>query len=191
MTKDELAKKRGMKPKQTPQTPAEALITTIPEPKEKETVGENTKEEADREPKEEKATSKTEKQKKPEKTKEINKPKEKTDTPKDPSEEKDREGSSDTSGSSESDHTVTNPAAAPEETPTSAQQQDNKLRLGRPKGRPSTKCSFNVPNEYLDMVSIAAAIGHKGNMSSYIVSLIEKDIKENGNIYQQVLNLRK
>lgn len=189
MTKDELAKKRGMKAKQAPQTPAEALITTIPEPEEKETVAEKTKEEVKAETKEA-VPAKTEK-KRAEKNKEVNKDGEKPDTPRKPAEENNSVEKNDTPNLPVGDHSVTNPAAAPEERPENSQQGDNKLKLGRPKGKPSTKCSFNVPNEYLDMVSIAAAIGHKGNMSSYIVSLIEKDIKENGNIYQQVLNLRK
>lgn len=116
MTKEELAKKKGIKTKGTTQTAAEALITTKTE----------VKEEVKAEP------QKTiEKKSTPKKTKEPHK-------------------------------------------------------AGRPKGRPSTKISLNVPDEYLEIVNIAAGINYKGNTSSYIVSLIEKDIKANGKVYQQI-----
>ena len=125
MTKEELAKKKGIKVKETTQTAAEALITAKTE----------TKEEVKAEPK---------------KTEE--KPKTKPATTKKTTTKKTKE--------------------AP--------------KAGRPKGKPSTKISLNVPDEYLDIVNIAAGINFKGNTSSYIVSLIEKDIKANGKVYQQI-----
>lgn len=64
-------------------------------------------------------------------------------------------------------------------------------KAGRPKGKPSTKISLNVPDEYLEIVNIAAGINFKGNTSSYIVSLIENDIKENGKVYEQIKALTK
>ena len=120
MTKEELAKKKGIKAKETTQTAAEALITTKTE---------DTKAEA---------------------TEAAEMPKTKATAPKKTTEKKD----------------------AP--------------KAGRPKGKPSTKISLNVPNEYLEIVNIAAGINYKGNTSSYIVSLIEKDIKANGKIYEQI-----
>ena len=63
-------------------------------------------------------------------------------------------------------------------------------KAGRPKGKPSTKISLNVPDEYLELVNIAAGINYKGNTSSYIVSLIEKDLKENGKAYEAILKLK-
>ncbi len=59
-------------------------------------------------------------------------------------------------------------------------------KAGRPKGKPHTKISLNIPNEYLELINIAAGINYKGNTSSYIVSLIKKDIEANGKIYEQI-----
>lgn len=64
------------------------------------------------------------------------------------------------------------------------------LKVGRPKGRPSTKVSFNMPNDLIETVTIAAGIGFKGNTSSYIVSLIERDIEKNGSVYDQIKALK-
>jgi hypothetical protein len=64
-------------------------------------------------------------------------------------------------------------------------------KTGRPKGKPSTKISLNVPNEYLDLVEIAAGVNYKGNTSSYIVDLIKKDIDENGEIYEKIKDMQK
>ncbi len=125
MTKEELAKKKGIQIKETTQTAAEALITTTT----------NQEPEVKAEPK---------------KTEE--KPNTKATPPKAPTKKK---------------------------TP----------NAGRPKGKPSTKISLNVPDEYLEIVNIAAGVNYKGNTSSYIVSLIEKDIEANGTIYQQIKEL--
>lgn len=122
MTKEELAKKKGIKIKEAAQTAAEALITTTTEIKAKPN-------------------------KEPKKTEE--KPNAKAQTP------------------------------TKKKVPT----------VGRPKGKPSTKISLNVPDEYLEIVNIAAGVNYKGNTSSYIVSLIEKDIEANGTIYQQIKEL--
>ena len=125
MTKEELAKKKGIQIKETTQTAAEALITTTT----------NQEPEVKAEPK---------------KTEE--KPNTKATPPKAPTKKK---------------------------TP----------NAGSPKGKPSTKISLNVPDEYLEIVNIAAGVNYKGNTSSYIVSLIEKDIEANGTIYQQIKEL--
>lgn len=117
MTKEELAKKKGLQIKENNQTAAEALVTTKTE---------EIKEEIKAEPEKKKNTT----------TKKKESPK-----------------------------------------------------AGRPKGKPSTKISINVPNEYLEIVNIASGINYKGNTSSYIVSLIEKDIKANGKLYQQIRDL--
>lgn len=130
MTKEELAKKKGIKAKENTQTAAEALITTKTEVKE--------------EPKEE-----------PKKTEE--KPKTKATSPKKTTEKK-----------------------------STTKKTKEPPKAGRPKGKPSTKITLNVPDEYLEIVNIAAGINHKGNTSSYIVSLIEKDIKANGKVYEQI-----
>lgn len=61
-------------------------------------------------------------------------------------------------------------------------------KVGRPKSRPYTKMSFNVPDEYLETLEVAAFLNFKGNTSSYIISLIEKDIKANGKVYEQIKN---
>lgn len=122
MTKEELAKKKGIKIKEAAQTAAEALITTTTE-------------------------IKAEPNKEPKKTEE--KPNAKAQTP----------------------------------------TKKKVSTVGRPKGKPSTKISLNVPDEYLEIVNIAAGVNYKGNTSSYIVSLIEKDIEANGTIYQQIKEL--
>lgn len=131
MTKEELAKKKGIKAKETTQTAAEALITT-------------------------KTEVKGEVKAEPKKTEE--KPSTKATTPKKSTEKK----------------------------ATTPRKKKEPPKAGRPKGKPSTKISLNVPDEYLEIVNIAAGINYKGNTSSYIVSLIEKDIKANGKVYQQI-----
>ncbi len=131
MTKEELARKKGIKIESNKKSAAEALLTTP--------TTEN-KEEVKAEPK-----------------KEVEKPKAKTTAPKKTAEKK-----------------------------TAPKEEKAVPKAGRPKGKPSTKISLNVPDEYLDIVNIAAGINHKGNTSSYIISLIEKDIKTNGKIYKQI-----
>lgn len=79
-------------------------------------------------------------------------------------------------------------------TPTMKEVQPKKKSIskaGRPKGKPSTKISLNVPDEYLAEIKIAAGINHKGNTSSYIISLIEEDMRKNGRLYQQIKDLKK
>ncbi len=133
MTKEELAKKKGIQIKETTQTAAEALITTTT----------NQEPEVKAEPK---------------KTEE--KPKTKATSPKKTTEKK-----------------------------STTKKTKEPPNAGRPKGKPSTKISLNVPDEYLEIVNIAAGVNYKGNTSSYIVSLIEKDIEANGTIYQQIKEL--
>lgn len=59
-------------------------------------------------------------------------------------------------------------------------------KAGRPKGRPSSKISINVPDEFLEYVEIASGIKFKGNTSGYITALIENDINENRAVYDQI-----
>lgn len=61
-------------------------------------------------------------------------------------------------------------------------------KVGRPKSRPYTKMSVNVPEEYVSLIKTATNIYANGNISSYITSLIEKDIEENK---EQYINLQK
>ena len=135
MTKEELAKKKGIKNTQNTQTAAESILTTQPKAEE---------------PKEEKKAPKKE-----------TKPKTKT-TPSKPS-------------------TPKKPVAKKEE-----KKIEEVNKAGRPKGKPSTKISLNVPDEYLELVNIAAGINYKGNTSSYIVELIKKDLEANGKVYEQI-----
>lgn len=58
-------------------------------------------------------------------------------------------------------------------------------KKGRPKGTPLTKLSFNIPTEYIDTINLVTGIKYGGNKSAYIVSLIKKDIEENGNLYDR------
>ena len=142
MTRDELAKKRGVKIESNRKSAAEALLTSNTT-----TITEN-KEDDKTEPK---AESK----------KRSEKPKTKSSTPKKTNGKK------------------TNP-----------EEEKVHPKAGRPKGKPSTKISLNVPNDYLEIVNIASGINFKGNTSSYIISLIEKDIKANGKVYQQIKKLK-
>ena len=63
--------------------------------------------------------------------------------------------------------------------------EDNN-KVGRPKGVPSTKISLNVPNDYLELVNIAAGLNYKGNTSSYINALIKDDVNKNKSLYEQI-----
>ena len=127
MTKEELAKKKGIKLNQNKQTAAESLITS------QTTVAET-------------------KQTKPKTRKTTTQKKE----------------------------------SAKKESPKKEELKEEVSKAGRPKGKPSTKISLNVPNEYLELVNIAAGINFKGNTSSYIVELIKKDIETNGKVYEQI-----
>ncbi len=144
MTKEELAKKKGMKVKETPQTAAESLILTKP----------SEKTEKKEEKKEKKTTEKAEN--KPA-TKEVKKEQ---------------------------------PKAVKEETePVTVEQKSAETKpagkAGRPKGRPCVKVTINVPEEDIDLMNIAAGISHKGNLSSYVISLIEKDLAAN-DVYKKI-----
>ena len=139
MTKEELAKKKGIKNTQNTQTAAESILTTQPKT---ESIKEDKKE-----PK---------KETKPKTTTSKSNTTKKTTTPK----------------------------------KTTAKKEEPKVeeinKAGRPKGKPSTKISLNVPDEYLELVNIAAGINYKGNTSSYIVELIKKDLEANGKVYEQI-----
>lgn len=135
MTKEELAKKKGLKLPENNQTAAEALLTT--------------------------------------KTEDAKKIEAKTNT-----------------GTKEQKPKTRKPSTKASAKKVQAKEPDTP-KAGRPKGKPSTKISLNVPNELLELVSIAAGINFKGNTSSYIVSLIEKDIKANGKVYEQIKALQK
>ena len=67
--------------------------------------------------------------------------------------------------------------------------EDNN-KVGRPKGVPSTKISLNVPDEYLELVNIAAGLNYKGNTSSYINALIKRDIDKNKVLYEQIKEIK-
>lgn len=70
-------------------------------------------------------------------------------------------------------------------------KKENNSKVGRPKGKPSTKISFNVPNEFIELINIAAGLRFKGNTSGYIVSLIEDDINKNSDLYKKIKELNK
>lgn len=88
---------------------------------------------------------------------------------------------------SETKKTANGPAT---KTLTDSKKEVNSLKTGRPKRKPYVKISLNIPEEYLEIVDIAAGIHYKGNKSSYIASLIEKDIKTNGSVYQQIKSIK-
>jgi hypothetical protein len=144
MTKEELAKKKGMKVKETNQTAAESLILSKPSEK--------------TEKKEAKAEKKdSEKNEKKTVVKEVKKEQAKIEN--------------------EETNSVTPAREQSETKPTG--------KAGRPKGRPCVKVTINVPEEDIDLMNIAAGIAHKGNLSSYIISLIEKDLAAN-DVYKKI-----
>lgn len=140
MTKEELAKKKGMKLPEKKQSPAETLLTASATREEKSSV--------------------------PESPKTENKP---------------------AKASRKSAPAV--PADVPDtENAAGAEQETKRARAGRPKGPGYTKISANIQNDFYDWMTIAAGIGHKGNISGYLNSLIEKDLLENGEIYSRIKN---
>lgn len=140
MTKEELAKKKGMKIKETSQTAAESLVLTKPSAKTEE-----------KEVKKEQKVS----EKKPA-VKEAKKEQ--------PTIE------------------VESKAIAPAQESVETRPAG---KAGRPKGRPCVKVTINVPEEDIDLMNIAAGISHKGNLSSYVISLIEKDLSAN-DVYKKI-----
>lgn len=146
MTREELAKKKGLKTKTTPKTASESLITTRmfhePEKKEEVVIQEDVK---------------------PEEA--LNEP---------PFDIKKEEP------------VVKNIPTIERKTNTVASAPRVNKPAGRPKGPDSTKISLNIPNDSLELVGIAAGLNHKGNISGYINALIQKDIKENGDIYARI-----
>ncbi len=146
MTKEELAKKKGLKTQTTTQTAAESLILSKQDKKEDEK--DNKKERKTAETKQNRAEVK--------------------------------------------DATIKPAKTANKEelvvTPSETSNDRNVSKAGRPKGRPYSRISINVPEEYLDLMNIAAGIATKGNLSSYVVSLIEKDIEAN-DVYKQIWSM--
>lgn len=61
------------------------------------------------------------------------------------------------------------------ETEKQADNQEKKT-VGRPKGKETTGISLRVPDELLEYAKIMAKAEYKGNLTNYIVSLIEKDV---------------
>ena len=144
MTKEELAKKKGMKVKENAQTAAESLILT--KPSEKTEKKEDKKEKKESEKVEKKPVAKEVKKEQPKEVKEEKK-------------------------------AVVTASEPVEAKPTG--------KAGRPKGRPCVKVTINVPEEDIDLMNIAAGISHKGNLSSYVISLIEKDLAAN-DVYKKI-----
>lgn len=154
MTKEELAKKKGLKTQKNTLTAAEALITTVNEVKveEPKVAKENKVEEpkAIRENKvEEPKIAKENKVKEPKVVKDTEK----------------------------------FVASQKKEEPT---EPIDKNRVGRPKGKPSTRVSINLPIDALDYARFEAGMNYSANLSGYILNLIENDRKVNGAIYEQI-----
>lgn len=147
MTKEELARKKGMHIKEAPKSAAEALLSS--------------------------PIIETKTEKKPEPVKE----KSKVETKKEPK-----------AVSQETPTAVSTPPVSVQKK--DAPANDTQKKVGRPKGKPYLKVSFNLPEEYIDTVTLAAGIKAKGNISGYVVSLIEKDLKENEAIYEQIKHLK-
>lgn len=59
---------------------------------------------------------------------------------------------------------------------------------GRPSNGPVFRHSLSIPQELMEGVD-AAAMLYKNNRTAYIVSLIRKDLKENGKKYEELVKL--
>lgn len=155
MTKEELARKKGIKTKETTQTAAEALLTT------REDVKIEEKETEDKKVEQTKKTTKA-------KPKVIKEPKK--------------------NNSSEQENGMEVPPAEKSKKTDSIQVEKKEApKVGRPKGKPSTKFSFNIPDEYIAPIKIGAALHCNGNTSAYLVSLIQKDLEENKKLYDTLM----
>lgn len=152
MTKEELAKKKGLKTQKNTQTAAEALITTKKESKEEVKF---------EEPKIVEEV-KVDKPKNIEKVK-VEKPKTVEDVNK--------------SFSSQ----ISNNSIQEEQSSVT-----EKSKVGRPKGKPSTRVSINLPLDALEYARFEAGMNYSANLSGYILHLIENDRKINGAIYEQI-----
>lgn len=151
MTKEELAKKKGLKVTQTQKTAAESLLTIPPaEEKKPEPV----------------VAPEPEKKAKPKKKVQETKAPEPEEKPVPVTEkETESEEQKEKTGAEEKTEAVT-----PKE--------------------PLAKVSFNLPKESLELAKIAAFIGFKGNLSAYIVDLIEKDINANRQTYEMIKKIK-
>ena len=59
---------------------------------------------------------------------------------------------------------------------------------GRPSNGPSFRISLSVPEELREGIDHAAIL-HKSNKTAYIVSLIKKDLAENGKKYAELAGI--
>lgn len=69
-----------------------------------------------------------------------------------------------------------------------------KKKVGRPKTRKPNETYYQIHinvSESLKNETQKAAICHKTNISAYITSLIENDLKQNGNDYDMIFNTMK
>lgn len=60
--------------------------------------------------------------------------------------------------------------------------------VGRPRKEPYVKRSLNIPENYISYITVQAGLNFKGNVSDYIISLIEKDMKSNEKLYNAIKN---
>jgi hypothetical protein len=60
--------------------------------------------------------------------------------------------------------------------------------VGRPRKDPYVKRSINIPENYISYITVQAGLNFKGNVSDYIVSLIENDMKSNEKLYNAIKN---
>lgn len=71
---------------------------------------------------------------------------------------------------------------------TEAKVEAVKNKVGRPKGEEVKHISVAVPVRMLDQMN-KATLTHRGNATAYIISLIEQDLKKNGNRYEEAAKL--
>ena len=75
----------------------------------------------------------------------------------------------------------------PKQTPVEEEKKDPH-KGGRPSNGPVFRHSLSIPQELMEGVD-AAAMLYKNNRTAYIVSLIRKDLEENGKKYEELVKL--
>lgn len=78
----------------------------------------------------------------------------------------------------------------PSESSATAPDKSDSHTGGRPSNGPTFRMSLAVPEEYKEGLENAALL-HKSNKTAYIVSLIKKDLKENGEKYAELAGFLK
>lgn len=69
-----------------------------------------------------------------------------------------------------------------------AEPKTVKKTTGRTVSKKTKSISVSIPDEYLDLIKIAAIVSDN-SVSSYLTSLVEKDLETNGKKYEEIKKL--